>query len=79
MRFLSWFLVVVPLEVGPLAALEPATCCLEDVSAPSSPVCRVLFPQVTSGGGSIQSPGVRSGYARWNDRENDCETAQRFG
>jgi site-specific DNA recombinase len=38
----------------PLAGLEPATCCVEEVSAPSG-----------------LSPGVRSGYGRWNEERND--------
>jgi hypothetical protein len=54
-----------------LTARGPAICCLEDVSAAFVGFCRVRFSQARSGAGSVQSPGVRSGYAWWNDREND--------
>ena len=57
--------------VAPLAGLEPATCCLEEVSAPSGTFGRVRFQQFTSDTESGQSCGVRSGYGRWNDTEND--------
>jgi hypothetical protein len=56
-----------------LVELEPATCCLEDVSAPSGLVCRVRSSQVGLGAESGQSPAVRSGYGRWNDTENDSQ------
>jgi hypothetical protein len=52
-----------PMRWVPLAGLEPATCCLEDMSAPSSDVRRVRFSRVRSGAESGQSRAVRSGYA----------------
>jgi hypothetical protein len=51
-------------------------CCLEDVSAPSGEVCRVLSSQVRSGAESGQAPDVGSGYGRWNDAENDIGREQ---
>ena len=61
----------VPLAWVPLAGLEPATCCLEDVSAPSSEAQRVRFQQVRSGAPSAWYGPVLRGGAWWNDREND--------
>jgi hypothetical protein len=38
----------------------------------------VRFSQVKSGAESGQSPPVRPGYARWNDRENDQPARRRI-
>jgi hypothetical protein len=45
-----------PMRWVPLAGLEPATCCLEDVSAPSSGVRPVLSSQVIpEGAGAVKT------------------------
>jgi hypothetical protein len=59
------------LRIGPPARLEPATCCLQDSSGPSTGYCRVVSLQLTSDGWSSQCAPVGPSSARWNDTRND--------